>query len=177
MEERGGLHQTSAPDNRRDYRGLARGGESRADEDQVLAGQRRGAVDADFQRGRDFGIQSQLDFVFADDAKRMFEMNLLLVDDNLKLVLELVGDGTGGDRAEHFAIFTGFCRENERHPGQAFCQFAHGVELMRFALSAALSDDPFLTFALCPKREGTLKVVFSNNRGQQLEATHQVRFS
>ena len=78
--------------------------------------------------------------MFADDAKRMFEMNLLLVDDNLKLVLELVGDGTGGDRAEHFAIFTGFCRENERHPGQAFCQFAHGVELVCFALGAAVAQ-------------------------------------
>jgi desulfoferrodoxin (superoxide reductase-like protein) len=52
-----------------------------------------------------------------------------------------------------------------------------GERVCKFALTAALSDDPFLTFALCPKREGTLKVVFSNNRGQKLEAVHQVRFS
>jgi len=52
-----------------------------------------------------------------------------------------------------------------------------GERVCKFAFSAALSDDPFLGFPLCPKREGTLKVVFSNNRGQKLEAVHQVRFS
>ena len=67
-------------------------------------------------------------------------MNLLLVDDDLKLVFELVGDGTGGDGAEHFAVLAGFCGENERHPGQAFCQFAHGVELVRFSLGAAMAQ-------------------------------------
>ena len=52
-----------------------------------------------------------------------------------------------------------------------------GERVCKFAFTEALSDDPFLTFALCPKREGTLKVVFSNNRGQKLEAVHHLRFS
>src|SRR5204862_5748070 len=32
-----------------------------------------------------------------------------------------------------------------------------GERVCNFALTPALSDDPFLAFALCPKREGTLK--------------------
>ena len=86
------------------------------------------------------GVQSQLDFVFADGAERVFEMNLLLVDGDLKLVFELVGDGSRGDRTEHFAVLAGFCREHKRHPGQAFSQFAHGVEIMRFALRATVAQ-------------------------------------
>jgi len=52
-----------------------------------------------------------------------------------------------------------------------------GERVCKFALTAALSDDPFLAFALCPKREGALKVIFTNNRGEKLEAVQQVRFS
>jgi desulfoferrodoxin (superoxide reductase-like protein) len=52
-----------------------------------------------------------------------------------------------------------------------------GEPVCKFALTEALSDDPFLTFAVCPKHEGTLKVVFSNNRGQKFAAAHPVRFS
>jgi len=52
-----------------------------------------------------------------------------------------------------------------------------GERVCKFGFTPASSDDPFLGFALCPKREGTLKVVFSNNRGEKLEAAHQVRFS
>jgi sulfur-oxidizing protein SoxY len=46
-----------------------------------------------------------------------------------------------------------------------------------FALTAALSDDPFITFALVARREGTLRVVVTNNRGQEFEARHDIRFS
>lgn len=47
----------------------------------------------------------------------------------------------------------------------------------RFALTPALSDDPFITFALRADREDPLEVRLVNNRGQRFVATHDVRFS
>jgi sulfur-oxidizing protein SoxY len=47
----------------------------------------------------------------------------------------------------------------------------------RFAMTSALSDDPFITFSLLARREGTLGIVLVNNRGQRFEATHEIRFS
>lgn len=54
----------------------------------------------------------------------------------------------------------------------------YGAErVSRFVLTSALSDDPFITFRLRARREGLLRIVLANNRGQRFEATHQIRFS
>jgi sulfur-oxidizing protein SoxY len=52
-----------------------------------------------------------------------------------------------------------------------------GERVSRFELTSALSDDPFITFALRVDSEGPLKVLVSNNRGKRFEAAHEIRFS
>lgn len=52
-----------------------------------------------------------------------------------------------------------------------------GERLGWFELTPALSDDPFITFTVLPRREGTLAVVVTNSRGQTFEATHEIRLS
>jgi sulfur-oxidizing protein SoxY len=52
-----------------------------------------------------------------------------------------------------------------------------GERVSRFELTSALSDDPFITFALRVNSEGPLKVLVSNNRGKRFEAAHEIRFS
>lgn len=52
-----------------------------------------------------------------------------------------------------------------------------GELVSRFALTAALSDDPFITFALRADREGPLEVHLANSRGQRFDATHEIRFA
>ena len=51
-----------------------------------------------------------------------------------------------------------------------------GERVSRFELSPALSDDPFITFALLASREGSLAVRLANNRGRRFEAAHEIRF-
>jgi sulfur-oxidizing protein SoxY len=46
----------------------------------------------------------------------------------------------------------------------------------RFAMTAAVADDPLITFRLRPYEEGRLRVVFRNSRGAVLDATHEIRF-
>jgi len=46
-----------------------------------------------------------------------------------------------------------------------------------FALTPAVSDNPFITFRLRPPREGMLRVVFRNNHGARLAAEHPLRFA
>ena len=45
----------------------------------------------------------------------------------------------------------------------------------RFDMTAALSEDPFITFALAVRRQQDLRVVLVNNRGERLEARHEIR--
>jgi sulfur-oxidizing protein SoxY len=52
-----------------------------------------------------------------------------------------------------------------------------GQCVSRFALTAALADDPFITFCLLARVEGPLRVLLTNNRGRRFEATHDIRFS
>jgi hypothetical protein len=47
----------------------------------------------------------------------------------------------------------------------------------RFVLTAALSDNPLITFLLRVRREAPLQVTLTNTRGQRLEATHPIRFA
>jgi len=55
--------------------------------------------------------------------------------------------------------------------------FFGAERVSRFATTSALSDDPFITFRLRAMREGLLRVLLTNSRGQQFEATHHVRLS
>jgi sulfur-oxidizing protein SoxY len=52
-----------------------------------------------------------------------------------------------------------------------------GERVSRFELGPALSEDPFIGFALVAECEGTLEVVLVNSRGRRLEATHPIRFA
>jgi sulfur-oxidizing protein SoxY len=51
-----------------------------------------------------------------------------------------------------------------------------GERVSRFAMTSALSDDPFITFTLLAALEGPLTVTLTNCRGQEFEATQQLRF-
>ena len=54
----------------------------------------------------------------------------------------------------------------------------YGAErVSRFAMTPAVSDDPFITFRLRAGREESLQVRFTNSRGQRFEATHPVPLS
>ncbi len=55
--------------------------------------------------------------------------------------------------------------------------FYGGERVSRFEMTSALSDDPFITFALRLRREGTLRVVLTNSLGRVFEATHDLRLS
>ena len=46
-----------------------------------------------------------------------------------------------------------------------------------FALTPALSDNPFITFRVRAQGEGPLRVVVTNNRGRRFETTYPIRFS
>jgi predicted secreted protein len=47
----------------------------------------------------------------------------------------------------------------------------------RFVLTAALSDNPLITFLLRVRREGMIRVTLINTRGQRFEAEHPIRFA
>jgi predicted secreted protein len=51
------------------------------------------------------------------------------------------------------------------------------ARVSHFAMTPAVSDNPFITFRLRPLEDGTLRVVFRNNRGARLEAEHPIRLS
>jgi len=46
-----------------------------------------------------------------------------------------------------------------------------------FAMTSALSDDPFITFRLRAGRDAPLRVLLTNSRGRQFQATHPLRVS
>jgi len=52
-----------------------------------------------------------------------------------------------------------------------------GERVSRFELTPALSDDPFITFALLASREGPLEVRLLNNRRQRFGTSHEIHFS
>jgi desulfoferrodoxin (superoxide reductase-like protein) len=52
-----------------------------------------------------------------------------------------------------------------------------GQRVSRFELTPALSDDPFISFALLADREGLLEVRLANNRGERFVAAHAIGFS
>jgi hypothetical protein len=42
-------------------------------------------------------------------------------------------------------------------------------------MTSALSDDPLIGFGLLARRDGNLKVIVTNSRGQRFEATHALQ--
>ncbi|HWE25341.1 MAG TPA: thiosulfate oxidation carrier complex protein SoxZ [Myxococcales bacterium] len=52
-----------------------------------------------------------------------------------------------------------------------------GQTVSRFEFTPALSDDPFITFALLASHEASLEVRIANNRGERFTATREIRFS
>jgi desulfoferrodoxin (superoxide reductase-like protein) len=52
--------------------------------------------------------------------------------------------------------------------------FYCGERVSRFSMTPALSDDPFITFALRARRDGPLRVRLANNRGQRFEAAREI---
>jgi sulfur-oxidizing protein SoxY len=52
-----------------------------------------------------------------------------------------------------------------------------GETVSRFAMTSALSDDPFITFALLAAHEGPIEVVLRNSLGQEFQASHELRLT
>ncbi len=71
----------------------------------------------------------------------------------------------------------GFVQESEPLYLRELEVYYGGDRVSRFAMTSALSDDPFITFSLLVRREGSLGVLLVNNRGQRFEARHAIRFS
>lgn len=68
-----------------------------------------------------------------------------------------------------------FVQESEPIHLDSLEVFYGGAPVSHFALTSALSDDPFFTFGLLARRTGTIRVVATNSRGQQLDAEHELR--
>src|SRR5262249_2595168 len=66
------------------------------------------ALDADFEPGDDVRMEAEFDFVLAERADRMLDVDFALVERDVELRLELVGNHAGRDSPEHLAILAGF---------------------------------------------------------------------
>jgi hypothetical protein len=55
--------------------------------------------------------------------------------------------------------------------------FYGSEQVSRFVLSAALSDNPLITFKLRARRQAPIRVTLANTRGQRFEATHELHWS
>jgi hypothetical protein len=55
--------------------------------------------------------------------------------------------------------------------------FHGGERVSRFECTPALSDDVFISFPLRACREGPVRAVLTNNRGQRFEAAQDIRFA
>src|SRR5208337_1643172 len=115
---------------------------------------RREAFDADFQRALDLGVQVQFHFVVAQRANRVFEVDLPLVERDVELVLQFVGNRAGGHRAEHLAVLARLDLDDADELGDALGEFGHGVELVGFAFGAALAQHFDLAFVGLRERYG-----------------------
>src|ERR1043166_9759992 len=86
-------------------------------------------------------MQPQFNFVITQRANRVLDMNLPLVERDVQLRLELVGDHPGRDRSEHFAVLARFDGDDASQLAEALGELAHGVQLVRFAFGAALLEN------------------------------------
>jgi desulfoferrodoxin (superoxide reductase-like protein) len=68
-----------------------------------------------------------------------------------------------------------FVRDSEPFHLNGMDVFYERDRVSRFVLTAALSDNPLITFKLRARREGAIRVTLTNTRGQRFEATHPLR--
>lgn len=70
-----------------------------------------------------------------------------------------------------------FVQESEPFYLKEMEVFSGDERVSRFVMTPALSDNPFITFKLRALREEPLRILLTNSRGQQFEATHKIHFS
>lgn len=71
----------------------------------------------------------------------MFEMHLALVEADVELGLQLIGNQSRGNGAEHFAVLASLDGDDANEFGEALGELGHGVEVMGFAFGTALLED------------------------------------
>ncbi len=69
-----------------------------------------------------------------------------------------------------------FVQEAEPFHLSEMVVFYGSERVSRFVLSAALSDNPLITFKLRVRREAPIRVTLTNTRGQYFEATYELRW-
>lgn len=117
-------------------------------------GERRGALDAHFEGALHFRVEVQGDLVFAERLDGRLEVDLLLVERDVELVLEFVGDHASGHGTEKLSVIAGLDLDDADQLGEALGEFRHGVELMRFAFGALLLEGFKLAFVRRGDRHG-----------------------
>ena len=70
-----------------------------------------------------------------------------------------------------------FVQESEPFHLRLVEVFYGGERVNRFECTPALSDDVFISFPLRARREGPVRAVLTNNRGQRFEAAQDIRFA
>jgi sulfur-oxidizing protein SoxY len=70
-----------------------------------------------------------------------------------------------------------FVQETEPFFLQELLVYHGALPVSRFGLTAALSDDPLITFRLRAARAEPVRVIVTNSRGQRFEASHPIRFT
>ena len=116
--------------------------------------ERSRAFHAQLEHGVHIMMQAQFHFLLAERADGMSQVDFPLVEGDVELMLQFVGDHAGGDGAEHLAIFTGLDLDDTDELGHAFGELAHGVEFMRFALGTALLERFDAAFVRMRQRNG-----------------------
>jgi hypothetical protein len=114
--------------------------------------QRSAAFDADLEFGDDVRVEAEFDVVFAQNADRVFEMDFALVEGDVELGLELIGDQARSNRAEHFAVLAGLDGDDANELGEALGELGHGVEIVGFTFGAALLEDFKAAFVRASER-------------------------
>jgi predicted secreted protein len=67
-----------------------------------------------------------------------------------------------------------FVQDSEPFHLNEMVVFYESEQVSRFVLSAALSDNPLITFKLRARPGATVRVTLTNTRNQRFEATHQI---
>ena len=101
---------------------------------------RIGADNPNLQGGVHIGVETKFHIVIAQHPDGRFQIDLLLVERDVELGLELVGNHAGRDRSEHLTVLTGLDRDQTEELGDALPEFGHGVQLMSLTFGTALLE-------------------------------------